>query len=104
MALTLQDWGFNVFDLYNSDIGEKVVETRRAIAAVSPLFQPYKALAEFFYQQGLLSIRRGDTQNGINLLQIAITIADLAPLLTFLTVAAILGIIVYVLRRRSKKS
>jgi len=105
VALTLQDWGFNIIDLYTSpEIREKIVETQRAIAAVSPMFQPYKSLAEFFYQQGLLSIRRGDTQSGTSLLQLAITIADLAPLLTLLTIAAILAIIVYLLRRRSKKA
>jgi len=105
VALTLQDWGFSVIDLYTSqDVREKIVETQRAIAAVSPVFQPYKSLAEFFYQQGLLSIRRGDTQGGSSLLQLAIMMADLAPLLTLLTIAAILGIIVYLLHRRSEKA
>jgi len=105
VALTLQDWGFSVIDLYTSqDVREKIVETQRAIAAVSPVFQPYKSLAEFFYQQGLLSIRRGDTQGGSSLLQLAIMIADLAPLLTLLTIVAILGIIVFVLHRRSEKA
>jgi len=105
VALTLQDWGFSVIDLYTSpDVREKIVETQKIIAGVSPVFQPYKSLAEFFYQQALLSIRRGDTQGGSSLLQLAITVADLAPLLTFLTIAAILGIIVYVLHRLSEKA
>jgi hypothetical protein len=105
VALALQDWGFNVIDLYASpEIREKIVETQRAIAAVSPVFQPYKSLAEFFYKQALLSFKRGDTAGGSNLLQLAIIIADLAPLLTLLTIAAILGIIVYALHRRSEKA
>lgn len=105
VALTLQDWGFSVIDLYTSpEIREKIVETQTAIAGVSPVFQPYKSLAEFLYRQALLSIRRGDTQSGTSLLQLAIIIADLAPLLTLLTIAAILGIIVYVLHRRSEKA
>jgi len=102
LALTLYGWGFNV--IISPEISEKIDETQRAIAGVSPLFQPYKSLAEFLYRQALLSFRRRDMEGGKNLLQLAITIADLAPLLTLLTVAAILGIIVFVLRRRSKKA
>jgi len=105
VALTLQGWGFSVIDLYTSpEITEKIVETQRAIAAVHPLFQPYKSLAEFFYKQALLSFRRGDMEGGSSLLQLAITIADLAPLLTLLTIAALLGIIAYVLYRYREKA
>jgi len=105
VALTLQEWGFNVFDLYTSpEIREKIEETQRAIAAVSPVFQPYRSLAEFFYRQALLSFRRGDMAGGANLLQLAITVADLAPLLTLLTIAAILGVISFVLYRQSRKA
>jgi len=105
VALTLQEWGFNVFDLYTSpEIREKIEETQRAIATVNPFFQPYKSLAEFFYKQALLSFRRGDMAGGANLLQLAITIADLAPLLTLLTIAAILGLISFVLYRQSRKA
>jgi len=104
VALTLQEWGFNVIDLYTSpEISQKIVEAQKAIAAVSPLFQPYKSLAEFFYRQALLSFRRGDMEGGTSLLQLAITTANLAPLLTLLTIAALLGIIAYVLYRYSKK-
>jgi hypothetical protein len=105
VALTLQNWGFSVIDLYTSqDIREKIVETQKIIAAVSPVFQPYKSLAEFFYQQALLNIRHGDTAGGTNLLQLATIIADLAPLLTFLTIAIILGIIIYILHKYSEKA
>ena len=105
VALTLQDWGFNVVDLYTSSaISEKIVETQKAIAAVSPVFQPYKFLAESLYRQALLSFKRGDNEGGTNLLQLAMMIANLAPLLTLLTIALVLGIIVYLLHRHSKKA
>jgi len=105
VAITLQEWGFSVVDLYLSpDISEKIIETKRAIANVNPFFQPYKSLAEFFYRQALLSFKHGDNTSGTNLLQFAIIIAALAPLLTLLTIAALLGIIAYVLYRRSKKA
>jgi len=105
VALTLQGWGFSVIDLYTSpEIREKIVETQRTIAAVSPVFQPYKSLAEFFYRQGLLSIRRGDMESGTRFLDLAVIIANLAPLLTLLTIAALLGIIVYLLHRHSEKA
>jgi len=105
VALTLQSWGFRVIDLYTSpEIRDKIVETQRAIAAVNPVFQPYRALAEFLYRQALFSFQRGDTGGGMSLLQDAIIIANLAPLLTLLTITAVLGIIIYVLHRRSQKA
>jgi hypothetical protein len=105
VALTLQDWGFTVIDLYtSSDIREKIVETQKTIAAVSPVFQPYKFLAESLYRQALLSFERGDIEGGTNLLQLATVMANLAPLLTLLTIALILGIVAYLLYRHSKKA
>jgi hypothetical protein len=102
VALTLKLWGFRV--VVSSEITEKIDDAQRAIAAVSPVFQPYKSLAEFLYKQALLSLERGDIQGGTDLLQLAIIIADLAPLLTLFTLAAIIGIIVYLLRRSSKRA
>jgi hypothetical protein len=105
VALTLQDWGFSVIDFYTSpDIREKIVEAQKAIAAVNPVFQPYKFLAEYLYRQALLSFERGDTKGGTSLLQLATIIANLAPILTLLTIAAILGIIAYLLHRHGKKA
>jgi hypothetical protein len=52
----------------------------------------------------LSSLRRGDNDSGTGLLQLAIIMANLAPLLTWLTIAVILVIIVYLLNLRSKKS
>jgi hypothetical protein len=105
VALTLRDWGFSVSLLYMSpDISQEIVQTQRTIATVSPLFQPYKALAEFLFQQALLSFKRGDMAGGSSLLQLATVIANLAPLLTLLTVAAVLGLIAYLLLRHIQKA
>jgi hypothetical protein len=105
VAITLQEWGFSVMDLYtSSDISEKIVETQKAIAAVNPVFQPYKFLAESLYEQALLRFKQGDTEGCANLLQLATVIADAAPLLTLLTIALILGIVVYLLNRQNRKA
>jgi hypothetical protein len=105
VALTLQHWGFKVIDFYTyPDTREKIVEAQKAIAAVNPLFEPYKFLAQSLYRQALLSFERGDMEGGTRLLQLAITIANLAPILTLLTIAAILGIIAYLLHRHGKKA
>lgn len=98
VAMTLQDWGFTVVDLYTSpDVRDKIFEAQKALAAVNPVFQPYKFLAEYYYRHGLTSIQQGNTANGVSLLQQAITIANLAPLLTFLTILAIVALLVVVL-------
>jgi hypothetical protein len=105
VALTLQHWGFSVIDFYTSpDIREKIVEAQKAIAAVNPLFEPYKFLAQSLYRQALLSFERGDMEGGTGLLQLAIIIANLAPILTLLTIVAILGIIAYLLHGHRKKA
>jgi len=104
VAFTLQDWGFSVVDLYTSpEIRERVLETQEAIGALNPVFQPYRTLAEFFYQQALLSFKRGDTESGMSNLQLAIALANLAPLLTFLTILALLALLVFILSRLSKR-
>jgi hypothetical protein len=83
---------------------EKIVEAQKAIAAVSPVFHPYKFLAEYLYRQVLFSFERGNMEDGNSLLQLATIIANLAPILTLLTIAAILGIIAYLLHRHGKKA
>ena len=98
VAITLQNWGFNVVDLYSSpDVRDRILEAQEAIAAVNPFFQPYKFLAEYYYRRGLTSIEQGNTQSGMSLLQQSITIADLAPLLTFLTILAIVALLIAVI-------
>jgi hypothetical protein len=70
---------------------------------VNPIFQPYKSFAEYLYQQALLSAERGDWERTKSLLQLAVTMANLAPLLTFVTIIALLALLVYILNRRSKR-
>jgi hypothetical protein len=70
---------------------------------VNPIFQPYRFLAGYLYQQALLSAETGDWSRTQSLLQLSITVANLAPLLTFLTIAAILALLSYALVRRSRR-
>jgi hypothetical protein len=104
VALTMQSWGFNVVDLYTSiDVRDKITEAQKAISAVNPFFQPYKFIAEQLYGQALVSFRHGDDQGGMNFLELAILIANFSPVLTLLTMAAILGIIAYLVYRGSRR-
>jgi len=102
VALKLQDWGFSVTDLYTSPL--LIDEAEKAIAGVSPIFQPYKFLSEYFFRQALLSFEAGNVERANALLQLSIYIAYLAPLLTLLTIAALLLIVVYMLHRYRAKT
>lgn len=104
VAFTLQDWGFDVVDLFTSkDISDKITEAQKALSAVNPLFQPYKFIAEQLLRQALDSFRRGDNQGGMNLLDLAILVANLSGVLTLMTLVIILGIIAYLLYRGSRR-
>jgi hypothetical protein len=104
VVFTLQEWGFTVADLFTSkETRDKITQAQDAIASVNPVFQPYKALAELLYRQALDSFRHGDNSGGMNLLEISILVANLAPLLTLVTFAAIIGSIFYLLRRHSRR-
>jgi len=104
VALTLNGWGFNVADFYtDSQVREMIKEAGQAIEKVNPVFQPYRSFAQYFYQQALHSAELGELERAKSELQIAITLANLSPLLTFLTILAILAILVYVLYKRSLK-
>ena len=101
VASTLQAWGFTVFDL--SDVGAEITAAQKTISAVNPVFQPYKFIAEQLYQEALISFQHGDSQGGMNLLNLAVLIANLSAVLTLMTVAVILGIIAYLLYRASRR-
>jgi hypothetical protein len=103
VALSLQRWGFTVTDLYSSPVSEMIKDTGKTVEGVNPIFQPYKSFAEYLYQQALLSAERGDWERTKSLLQLAVTMANLAPLLTFVTIIALLALLVYILNRRSKR-
>jgi len=97
VALVLRDWGFSVTDLYTSPL--LIDEAERALAQLSPIFQPYKFLAEYLFRQALLSFEIGNVERANAFLQLAIFIAYLAPLLTLLTIAVLLLVVVYIIYR-----
>lgn len=103
VARTLQRWGFSVADLYNSPVSDLAQEASKAIEEVNPVFQPYRFFAETLYQQALISSERGDWERTRSLLQLSITMANLAPLLTFLTIVAALALLVFILSRRRER-
>lgn len=103
VAFTLRRWGFSLTDLYQSPVQDLVEEAAKEVGGVNPIFQPYKALADFLYEQALLSAEQSDWGRASNFLQLSITIARLAPLLTFLTILGIIALLVFILTRRSRK-
>ncbi len=103
VASTLKRWGFAVADLYESPVQDLIVEAGKAVGAVNPIFQPYKALTDYVYQQALSSAEQGNWDTARSLLQMSIALANLAPLFTFLTIIGLIALLVYVLSRRSKR-
>ncbi len=102
VALTLRlRWGFSVADLFNSSFSQLIEEAGKTVQGVNPVFQPYRSLAEYFYNQALLSAGGGDWDRARSFLELSISLANLAPLLTFLTILAILAIVAYILHKRS---
>jgi len=98
VTLGLRKWGFDIVDLYG--FPALVDEAERAVYGLSPAFQPYKFLAEYLYKQGLTYLEKGDTERASQYLEASISLAKFAPLLTLITVAAILVIIVYIFKGR----
>lgn len=93
----LNNWGFGIPDLYvYSDLLTKV---KQVLKEINPVFQPYKALAEFLYVQGMLNAKQ-DSLNYMHFyLAAAIFVAKLAPLLTLITVSGVLfGAILWALK------
>ena len=95
----LRNWGFNLADIYISSI--LIEEAKNAIYGLNPLFQPFKFIAEQFYELGLISLEKGDIEIGNLCLRIAIFLAKWAPLLAFITVAAISAAIIYFFQRKA---
>ncbi len=97
-------WGFDIVLLYTinqSEISpELILEAKKAVDGLSPVFFPYNLVAKFLFQQALLRLERGDYNGATQLLNAAISLANLAPLLTLLTLVAIFAIIAYVLLKR----
>jgi len=106
--IKLKQWGFDIDLVYtktkiSSDLAELIYEAEKAVDGLSLVFQPYKLIAEFLYQQALLRLMRGDVDGASQLLRAAITIANLAPLLTLLTLIAIFALLAYILLKRTSK-
>jgi hypothetical protein len=103
--VTLKLWGFNINLVYTeSKISPDLIyEAERAIDELPLIFQPYRLIAEFLYQQALLRLERGDIDGAKQLLNAAITLANLAPLLTLLTLIVIFLIIAYILLKRTSE-
>jgi len=95
---TLRKWGFDVIELHISST--LLEEAGRAVYGVNPAFQPYKFLAESLYKQGLASLERGEIGRANQYLEAAIFMAKLAPLLTLVTIGAVLAVILYALKKR----
>ncbi len=98
VAPTLTGWGFRVTDLYISS--SLIEEAKREVERLHPLFQPYRSLAEWLYRQGITSLEKGNVRAGNQYLRAAVFTARWAPLLTLMTVAAVLVAAVYLVRRR----
>jgi len=104
VAITLKNrWGFDLVDLYNSPVSDLLKEAGKTIESVNPVFQPYRFFAEYLYRQALISAEQGDYPRAQSLLQLAISLANLAPLLTFLTILVILALLAYFLSRRARR-
>ncbi|MFQ6065625.1 MAG: hypothetical protein ACE5L6_09160, partial [Candidatus Bathyarchaeia archaeon] len=94
VAPDLRKLGFDIVDLYS--LPALVDEAERAVYGLSPAFQPYRFLAEYLYKQGLTYLEKGDTEKASQYLEVSISLARSAPLLTLITVAAILVAIIYI--------
>ena len=99
VAQTLQEWGFNVANLYTL-----TEEVRGAINKLNPMFQPYKSIAEYLYQQALIKLEEGDGKRASQLLRTALFVANSAPLLTLLIMVAILIALIYLSRSRKPET
>ncbi len=98
VAPLLNRLGFNVLDLYVYP--ELIVEVKRLIDGVSPLFLPYKLIAEQLYRRAIASMSGNDIAGASNYLALAILVAKAAPLLTIMTIASIiLASILYALKK-----
>jgi len=95
----LRSWGFDVADLYT--YSTLIMEVERSLHEVSPIFQPYRFFADQLYRWALTSAKRDQVNIANRFLLITVIIAKLSPLLTLVTVSAVLfGMIFYVLKRK----
>ncbi len=101
VAITLRRWGFSIADLYTSP--ELVDQAAKAIEATNPIFQPYRWFAEYLFNQAQISLEAGNIDRANSLLRLSIAVANAAAILMFITIIIILGLLVYLLSRRSRR-
>jgi len=99
VAQTLQGWGFNVANFHTL-----TEEARGAIDKLNPMFQPYKSIAEYLYQQALIKLEEGDGKGASQFLRAALFVANSALILTLLTMVAILIAAIHLSRGRKPKT
>ncbi len=99
VAQTLQGWGLNV-----ANFRTLTEEAREAINKLNPMFQPYKSIAEYLYQQALIKLEERDGKRASQFLRAALFVANSAPLLTLLSVVAILIAAIYLSRGRKPRT
>lgn len=94
----LESWGFNVADFnVHSTL---ILEAEKSLSEISPISQPYKFLAEQLYKRALINAERGRVDLANQYLSAAIAIARLSPLLTLMTMSAVLfTAILYALKK-----
>lgn len=99
VVTTLNSWGFGIPDLYIFSPSLRSVE--EVLDEVDPVFQPYKFLAELLYRQALLNAQEENTVKMQIYLAAAVLVSRLAPLLTLVTISAVLfGAILLALREK----
>lgn len=101
-VIFLRNVGFKVTDLRTFPL--QMYKGEKAVDAVNPVFQPYKSIAEFVYRQAVINFEKGDVEKANRYVETAVFIAQNAPLLTLTTIAVLLAVAIYTLRRRREPS
>ncbi|HDN01348.1 MAG TPA: hypothetical protein ENF42_00050 [Candidatus Bathyarchaeota archaeon] len=99
VAPILNNWGFNVEDLYKQP--EFFLLVGRFIMELNPMLQPYQYISEQFYKWALRNLQRNNIPRANLYIIIAILIAELSFLLTVITASSVILLaILYTLKRK----
>lgn len=96
-------WGFEVADLYANSV--LVEEAERIVTEISPIYFIEKFASNHFYRQALISIEKGEIEQGNRYLSASILIAEMAPTLSIITLVTILATVaftIFALKRRGR--
>ena len=88
MARVLNKWGFKIPDLYG--YYPLLNEADTLIENVSRIFEPFRSLAIFLYRNAVLNADQERENIMLIYLALAILVARMAPLLTLMTVVALI--------------